>query len=64
MKFLVTRASNWVNEEDDSINSVFIEINTIEELIEFYKKHGKIIIGENLFHKENMELIIYDSYIE
>jgi hypothetical protein len=63
MKFVVTRVSDYVN-EDDSINSVFIDINTLEELIEFYKKHGKIIIGENLFHKENMELIIYDDYIE
>ena len=64
MKFRVTRASDyWGNnnvqcEEAKEINGYFyIEINTIEQLIDFIKKYGEIVMWED-------QIEIYDMWRE
>ena len=41
----------------------FIEINNLEELHEFIKKYGDIVIQDNRFLTVP-EIIIYDDYLE
>lgn len=78
MKFIVKRASKWKNEDvlvDEAkcdvvdyngrtINVYSIEINTLEELINFYNKYGNIVIREGISDRESIEILIYDDYIE
>lgn len=39
----------------------FIEIETIEQLLAFIKKYGKIVLSQGEFYPE---IIIYDGYME
>jgi hypothetical protein len=78
MKFLIRRASRWMNEDvlvdeakrdvinydGGTKNAYSIEIDTLEELIDFYNKYGNIVIRENIFDRESIEILIYDDYIE
>ena len=41
-----------------------ININSLEELIEFQKKYGEIIITSNMWNKRYKEIEIYDDYRE
>jgi hypothetical protein len=50
MKFKITRSSDWNYKEEK-------EINTLEELIEFNKEKGNLILKED-------EIEIYDDYRE
>ena len=73
MIFEVDRASNDILENnkpcDNAVNifrekSWIIEIDSLEDLISFIDKHGRIII-ENSCNDENIKRItIYDDYIE
>ena len=76
MKFIVTRTSMWsekspceeakrdsIVEGDKTYDVWSIEINTIEELIDFADKHGDIII-EDSFYREYKEIEIYDTWRE
>ena len=49
MKFQVTKASDWDYKEE-------VEINTLEELVDFSKKDGIILEGNHIK--------IYDDYVE
>lgn len=72
MKFYVTKTSDWKYEE-------VIELNTLEELLEFVNKNGEIILDKNWLFKTTKEQIpdateisreapfeieIYDTYRE
>lgn len=48
----------------DDCEGWFIEINTLEELLEFEKEHGDLIIGRNWRNHHIMQITIYDGYIE
>jgi hypothetical protein len=41
-----------------------IEINTLEDLLAFSRKHGEIIVGSNPKVHENPTIEIYDYYRE
>lgn len=45
-------------------NEWVIELNSIEELESFVKKHGDVIISECSYKEIKIELKIYDDYIE
>lgn len=79
MKFMLTRTSNWdkkphpkaiMMEFDSYTNPQWgIEINTLEELIEFLKDEnvkGQIVIEESFDeeHPEDRMIEIYDDYRE
>ena len=62
MKFILTKVSDW------DLKDV-IEINTLEELLEIYKKNGTLVITDNWVNDEEfpdikLEIEIYDSYRE
>jgi len=75
MKFVVTRASDLlgnkkpcknakkelINYKNGSDEEWTIEINTLEELINFSKEVGNNLV---LSVDDNLELTIYDSYLE
>lgn len=75
MKFVVARASQCVTKEEEPPcegatfvpNGKFerpqwtVEIESIEALIAFCKKHGDVVISEG---EPLPILLIYDSYIE
>lgn len=48
----------------NSCEGWFIEINTLEELLEFEKEHGALIIRRNWGNHYIMQITIYDGYIE
>jgi hypothetical protein len=50
MKFKIRKASDWKYKSE-------LEINTLEELINFVEENGEIILDED-------EIMIYDDYIE
>lgn len=41
-----------------------VEINTLDELIEFCNKYESIIIGDYIRNTTYKEILIYDDYIE
>lgn len=51
----------WENDKRNYLRikdeDVFVEINTLEELLEFTKKYGNIVFGEN-------SIIIYNGWLE
>lgn len=51
----------WFEEYTDKY---FIEINSLEELMEFQKDYGDIVITENMRYGEMKEIEIYDDYRE
>ena len=77
MKYIVRRASVWGNVKPceeakeeyipykDSKTKVWmVEIETIEELMNFQQKYGDIIIGNSIIYKGYADILIYDDYIE
>ncbi len=58
MKFYVTRTSDWKYKEQ-------VEINTLEELIDFVRDNGDIIIQKPYPYRDNLPSIeIYDDWRE
>ena len=61
MKVAVTRASDW-----DYIE--YKEMNSLEELREFIRENGDVIVRDNQHHMQYgdavLEILIYDDYIE
>lgn len=55
MKFRVTKASDWDYKEN-------IEIATLEELVDFIKTNGDVVINEG--DETEMYMVVYDDYIE
>ncbi len=71
MEFRVIRSSQFSDEKPRNVKGLYkkdkywyVQINTLEELIEFYKKHTDLIIQENWDNKEEMMIEIYDDYRE
>jgi hypothetical protein len=78
MKFIVDRASAWRDESKPCESAVFfkkdyldrnmylVELNTLNELIDFVKTYDRIIIDSGEFsNKEGMpQITIYDDCIE
>ncbi|MCU6204632.1 hypothetical protein [Enterobacter cloacae] len=57
-KFLLTQASDHTRKDE-------IEINSLEELLDFIKEHGRIIIEQmDSTYDGQQELMIYDDYVE
>lgn len=42
----------------------FIEINSLEELLEFQKKYGDLVLQHSMWNEEIPEIEIYDYYRE
>ena len=60
MKFKVDRASDYNYKES-------VEINTLEELMEFVNKNGSIVIWgdkEKGAYNDHSDITIYDGYLE
>ena len=61
MKVAITRASDW-----DYIE--YKEMNSLEELREFIRENGDVIVRDNQHHMRYedavLEVLIYDDYIE
>ena len=78
MKFLVKRASKWIDEDilvDEAkheefnyngrtLDLYYVDINTLEELMAFENKYGRLVIGDNIFDDRYKQILIYDDYIE
>lgn len=70
MKFIVSRASQHGSDCRPVKGAVSngdrwtIEINSLEELEEFIKINGRVIIGEGFSSPLPLRMVIYDDYIE
>ena len=78
MKFLVRRASGWLggdvfvdeakheefNYNGRTLDLYYVDINTLEELMAFENKYGRLVIGDNIFDDRHKQILIYDDYIE
>jgi hypothetical protein len=53
MKFKLTKASDWNYESE-------VEINTLEELVNFTKENGNRVVLDT----DDSEITIYDNYLE
>ena len=71
-KWLSKGIKHRVREEDgfiertipNGVKGYFLEINTLDELINFRNKYGDIIITKNYLNKDIPEIEIYDTYRE
>lgn len=54
----------WIVRDNGMIDVYTIEINTLDELIEFNNKYGNLVIGECMWNKAYRGILIYDDYIE
>lgn len=63
-KYKVTKTEEYDEWLEEYIDKYFIEINSLEELMEFQKDYGKIIIMDNRYGGEMKEIEIYDDYRE
>ena len=54
----------YITRDNGMIDVWSIELNTLDELIEFIKKYGDIVIGDCMCNKSYAEILIYDDYIE
>jgi hypothetical protein len=71
MEFRIIRSSQFSDEKPRNVKGIYkkkdnwyIKINTLEELIDFYKQYGDLIISENWDNKKEMQIEIYDDYRE
>jgi hypothetical protein len=78
MKFIVSRTSIWGDDEKpckeakqekltwcgETENCWVVEINTLEDLIKFYKKYGDLILEESDVKEAPIKIEIYDTYRE
>ena len=60
--FKLTQASNYEREET-------VEINTLEELLDFVRKEGGLILKQERDYKnggylDSFKITIYDDYVE
>lgn len=63
-KYKVTEGQVYFRYVRKYIDRLFIEINSLEELMEFQKDYGTIIIMNNIYDGEVKEIEIYDEYRE
>ena len=58
----IEEGKKWYMDDYDVEQHIIIEINTLEELLEFQKNYGQLIIGGN--GEDGFWLEIYDGYRE
>lgn len=56
--------NGWITRDNGMIDVWSVEINTLDELMEFCKKYGDVVIGNCMWNKAYKEILIYDDYIE
>ena len=56
--------NGWITRDNGMIDVWSVEIDTIDELMEFCKKYGDVVIGDCMCNKAYKEILIYDDYIE
>lgn len=54
----------WITRDKGTVMVWFIEINTIDELIEFCNKNGDVVIEDCAWNTSHKKILIYDDYIE
>ena len=77
MKFMISRASQWAErqpceeakEEEFVYGAIIlkrwvIEINSLDEIMNFKSKYGDIVIRDSGFDDGIQEIVIYDDYLE
>lgn len=69
MKFQVIRTSQWKSEKpcEEAVkrNDIWvIELNTLEDLINFVRKYGDVVIYESMYKEYPYTIEIYDYYRE
>lgn len=53
-----------IERDNGTVNVWAIELNTLDDLIEFNRKYGDIIIRDCYSNRHYKEIQIYDDYIE
>lgn len=56
--------NGWITRDNGMIDVWSVEIDTLDELMEFCKKYGNVVIGDCMWNKAYKEILIYDDYIE
>lgn len=56
--------NGWITRDNGMIDVWSIEINSLDELIKFCDKYGKVVINNCMWNKAYKEILIYDDYIE
>lgn len=56
--------NGWITRDNGMIDVWSVEINTLDELMEFCEKYGDVVIGNCMWNKAYKEILIYDDYIE
>ena len=56
--------NGWITRDRGTVMVWFIEINTIDELIEFCNKNGDVVIEDCAWNTSYKKILIYDDYIE
>lgn len=54
----------WITRDNGMIDVWSVEIDTLDELMEFCEKYGDIVIRNCTWNKAYKEILIYDDYIE
>lgn len=62
-KYKIIKVKRYLRWIDKYVDKLFIEINSLEELMEFQKDYGDIVITDE-FGGEMKEIEIYDDYRE
>lgn len=62
-KYKIIKVKRYLRWIDKYVDKLFIEINSLEELMEFQKDYGDIVITDEL-SGEMKEIEIYDDYRE
>ena len=62
-KYKIIKVKRYLRWIDKYVDKLFIEINSLEELMEFQKDYGDVVITDELCG-EMKEIEIYDDYRE
>lgn len=56
--------NGWITRDNGTIDVWSVEINNLDELMEFCNKHGDVVIQNYMWNKAYKEIEIYDDYRE
>lgn len=54
----------WITRDNGAIDVWSVELDTLDELMEFCEKYGEVVIQDCMWNKAYKEILIYDDYIE
>ena len=54
----------YITRDHGMIDVWSVEINTLDELIEFITRYGDVVIRDCMWNEAYKEILIYDDYIE